>query len=274
MKTKLYKYREYNSKNLSALEKNQLWCCKPYVFNDPFDSRPLISKNTIRDFVKIHNIRKTEENYDIFLKILIYLIKFTQNLLYVCSLSENSSNPAMWSHYCKQYTGYVVEYEFELKNTYIKFNNSDIDASIEKVVYCKERPDFENCLLNMALELLIKHKNSIETQFELAKILFPLYLSKSNVWSYEKERRIIIYKNGRKFDDSKALISIPVKAKCVYVGYRMPYKNYIKLKEICIRNGIKMYCAYPVPFVSKYKINMVEITEAKEKALFSEKHFF
>lgn len=97
----------------------------------------------------------------------------------IISLTETHDNLLMWSHYCKEHSGLVFEFDIDIKNPFSLFNKTEhyefIDSIFSKVSYRKNRHflDFD----------------SISKQEEIANYY---YFSKSDEWIYEKEHRFVL----------------------------------------------------------------------------------
>lgn len=218
---KIYKYRSFSGKyGMSNIEdiilRNLIRWQSPACFNDPFDCVPNFDKNISTERLKNH-LKKLAYNEN-FLKgrkgKIASINKITKNpkkyieyieLQYrnklrdssVSCFSECKNNPLMWAHYGESHTG--IMFEFETSGDTGRFQ-------VLKVKYVKERP-------------LIDPTNFMDDN----DIIVNSILTKSEIWSYEKEVRMVeISLPGNRTFPSRYLKSItfglktsPENKKCV-----------------------------------------------------------
>lgn len=89
----------------------------------------------------------------------------------VLSLTENSDNLLMWSHYAASHKGFVIELDSE--NNFFKFPKDPNRSAVEKVEYVERRK----------LQALVPEDDN-------GNPFRPFFL-KSKYWSYENEWRLI-----------------------------------------------------------------------------------
>ena len=99
----------------------------------------------------------------------------------ICCFSEASDNVLMWSHYGNKHTGFCVEYDFS--------RCKDLDALIRlfPVQYTNERPSIPTDLFDLSDIKNIK----VAIGNKVIPDLMMLLLTKSRIWEYENEWRII-----------------------------------------------------------------------------------
>lgn len=161
----------------------------PFDFNDPFDCNPVISKISSRA-EKLEIGKKLYSRYDkssnraqrraslsrsrftksrSFSSLTNNAFKNSLNSTAVLCLSKVHNCPLMWSHYGNSHRGYCLEFE-ELFEPYSFFGFD--------VRYSDERP---------TLTL---------PAYEQVDQLINVVLTKSRIWEYENERRMIDTQNG------------------------------------------------------------------------------
>lgn len=103
----------------------------------------------------------------------------------ITCFSEKSDSILMWSHYANKHTGFCVEYDF---NKCLKL---EALVNLWPVLYSLERPSLPMGLFDFT-DLNDVKLNNIQ---DFIPDLTMLLLSKSNIWDYEKEWRIVGLQN-------------------------------------------------------------------------------
>jgi len=201
------KEREHKQieERLSILTKNEFHFSIPDEFNDPFDSRffsqfkgskaewekyannnfDIENKNFLLDSLKGVNYKQSEID-----RIFLHTT-YTEYPFIVCCFSASKENILMWSHYANQHKGICLgfksilindEYFFEMEDNVNKGLNPK-KAKLCEVKYQKGKPNIYNPV-----------KNKFHSQDSF-------YLTKSKLWNYEHEYRILI--NHKYFDDNQ-----------------------------------------------------------------------
>lgn len=160
----LFKYFSLNKNTLNSLLENSMFATNPLFFNDVFDSR-----NHNGDIDKLEDIKESIENNR-------FIREHSTNMYRVVCLSEVSNSILMWSHYAESHTGICVEYNLAA--------NESLSRWILPVKYLDKPIDVSN-LYNL--------ESKYNKEIEVAEIIN--LISKFNVWSYEKEWRIIFLFN-------------------------------------------------------------------------------
>lgn len=166
------------------------------------------------------------------------------NLAYLKSFSEDSNNLLMWAHYANNYSGMCVEYDFSKLPKELIYH-------LFPVIYSNKR--HPNSSLEFAISDLYNLKSDNDAtdgpqdDYFWLKDTMHLFLNKSEVWSYEKEWRIVVtypqlYNEAEDLDDeqNKELykvisqkISIKDCIKAVYLGPKMKKDIKTHIVEIC-----------------------------------------
>lgn len=122
----------------------------------------------------------------------------------IFSLSKTNDNILMWSHYAKNHTGIVIEFDV-LED--IDFFTTPLNVSYQKSY--------------QPLDYLSDRKNAVIRTVSL----------KSHLWEYEEEVRVV--------KDNFGLVSIAPKAiKKVYFGCEANSSDIQKVKSICRQSGL------------------------------------
>jgi hypothetical protein len=179
---KLYKYRTFADDGFAEAmaSKGELYFASPRKFNDPFDCNPsMMASSAILMQLDPETGKWVETRFeDLGKKSLAVSIKISHrdpeyNEFFdqwsIVSLSLIPDHPLMWSHYSNCHTGICVEFELAV-------NQLGKGISVHKVEYTDDRPPFGP--MQVASE---------NPGFFIGKIL----TTKSNVWAYEQEVRLI-----------------------------------------------------------------------------------
>jgi hypothetical protein len=247
----LYKYIRWSDKPRDKIKhilfKNRFYFADPTTFNDPFDSKiPIIFNEAYRasekfheDFLRIDNklgktnfteseIKQLAKEYYLNPKRKIYdTEKMTQSIhksikekIRISCFSTKRDNMLMWSHYADSHQGICIGFHtfyFLLDPSLVMLN---------KVNYVTRFPKFEK------LESL------------------PIVTTKSAVWKYENEYRLVNI-------DSQPLIEFPKHAiKEVIIGYRMSDDIKQKLLTYLKKNYPKVGVFFSRPNFTKFKMDI------------------
>ncbi|MBY6191990.1 DUF2971 domain-containing protein [Microbulbifer agarilyticus] len=252
----LYKYLPFDEGSLCVLTDGTLKYTCPLDFNDPFDCRPAYDDQSLNEIDKnkkelIHAIgkkkklspaKRIQSKKKIANQIKAYLDsgQSLDNVLLevgVVCLSTDPSNILMWSHYADFHKGFVVELKIPLYGTCEAVTEGGKNLIPLEVHYGKQRPE-------------VKY-GAEDPQATLQKMIF----TKSSVWSYESEHRVLDHKRGpgiHEYNRNKLLVS-------VIAGMRMTDGNYERLSKILssLRDieelrDIKLYRAEPTK--KEYKV--------------------
>lgn len=197
----IYKYRSFNINNLKALRENELWFSRGVNFNDPFDCTmnvplTLISSNSMREFILTNPFKHAylewaKKDPDLLESVVLRQIEIAKKMLqsneldkhalnpvveivsaalvrsFVCCFSNESTNPLLWSHYSDSHRGFCVRFK---KDVLLKdLAPSDHDD----VKYINEPINIQ------------------ESLYDDGNPARDIIFCKSDVWSYEKEYRLI-----------------------------------------------------------------------------------
>lgn len=211
---KLYKY--ISPERIDVLENLNIRFTQPLYLNDPYETNPVITGSELLDeqwemigkiecernglnyeSLKPLNERKIRDK--MFPGAIQIMKVFFHHRIGILSLSETHDNALMWSHYCSNHQGYVIEFNSE--HNFFRSNNKDyVIENTSKVVYTNNRP-------NVTLERLS---------------MKDLYFTKSTDWSYEREWRILksIEKADTKIENGNiSLFNLPTEiVKGIYLG--------------------------------------------------------
>ena len=190
--------------NYEDLKYNKMVFSPISFFNDPFDCDYLI-KITSNDI---------EEKDKLSLKLKIQDIINKINSTYrIACLCEDNDSILMWSHYADNHKGICVEYDFERLIDTFKPDLFPIIYTENRTIYTQD----DICCYSLTFQ---RH------------VFF-----KSDIWSYEKEWRILKPKKNEE-EIFKKIILMP---KAIYIGYKMPEENKKKLITLCENNNLECW---------------------------------
>ncbi len=141
----------------------------------------------------------------------------------VVCLSEVYDSMLMWSHYAQNHTGFCIEYGFEEKDMFYKH--------LHPVVYTKERYAVSK------IDILDGNK----------EFLYKTTCRKSDVWSYEKEWRIITANYNKvmpqklKYPNGKYVLDLKTNIKAFYLGAKILDNFKDEIIQFGKMNGIVVY---------------------------------
>ena len=210
---KLYKYTNLSKYTINNLENSGFTITNPKLFNDVYDcnmhrnSLPRVRSELeeINKGLEVLGYDKLEINQSYlekdFAKRDRYFMTYMTKPIRVGCLSEDEKSILMWSHYANDNKGICIEYDF---------SNCNHTKLIYPVTYL-EKPIDITSLCN----------GKKENDIKLAVLLSVI--TKCNVWSYEKEWRIIhgIY-GGKELPDRTQIINMPTPT-AIYLG-----KNFLE----------------------------------------------
>ena len=225
-----YKYLPFDDGSLQVLASGTIKFTKPSECNDPFDCDPEHESDNVEEFLEnrpdlvekvakflnLNPCQKLQEKPLMADRLRTALNNglFGQpasDNIGICSLSRDPLNLLMWSHYSKDHTGFVVEFEipiesYELPNDEVSLFKLLIPREVK---YRKEKPI-----------VLFTDDNDMKVEKQ--------FLVKSIDWAYEQEERVVddIRKSGiHEYDQKNILYS-------VIAGMKMAEPKYRKLNEI------------------------------------------
>lgn len=210
----LYKFREINTNNLTALANNQLWFSNQSDFNDPFEGAHIKDNKVPQEILEIFVCKSKEEigtekftelltkmglkeggftSDQLFQKIAEHDLQILINIIHsskiVClSLSEPDNDPIknnlMWSHYAAGLRGFCLVFDGDLlqKDIYSFANKSIRPIKIEY----KNKPNTLK-LLDFIQSESVLGNNDINFVQAVTKTV----ATKSVDWAYENEFRIM-----------------------------------------------------------------------------------
>ncbi|MGY1880928.1 DUF2971 domain-containing protein [Pseudomonas reactans] len=202
-----YKYLSDSAWLRKTIAERTIKFTNPQKFNDPFDCMPAFDVKYTRDMSRllpgIREIFKLDDLSFAEREKQLSIIeshmgeevrsgRYLSGLLSsasVLSLSKIPDSTLMWSHYAKNHSGVVLEFKIDVGDRSATFDNAYSKFICQDVFYSDVRP-------------LILMDGSPANPTTIVKEMF---LTKSQVWSYEKESRVIKNDGGEgvfKYDDS------------------------------------------------------------------------
>lgn len=144
------------------------------------------------------------------------LIKESEKLHRICSLSSVNDSPPMWLHYSADYTGFCVGYDIkELKN--------DLTDLLFPVRYTNELIELDDTFFN---------GEEPNDSFYIDSLT-----RKSKEWSYEHEWRLLLIADSQEVNQ-KVCLPIP---KQIILGKNISEENEKRIIEIASINNVPCY---------------------------------
>lgn len=249
MERKLYRYRSFKDDWKEEAFDGIVEPSSPLYFNDPYDCGFCFQEDILsellgkEDYIKALEkyIPLKREDYDLILsstdiESAVQIVfqnhgkKFPDSFfkslrndasecmdelkdaVRVVCLSETYDSMLMWSHYARNHTGYCIEYEFNKDDMYY--------SSLHQVRYTKDRFN-------------ISKKDILEGRKD---IIDKTVCSKADVWSYEKEWRIVtenyIKTRPSKVDPkTRCVLYLKDNIKAFYLGAKINEKEKSEIIE-------------------------------------------
>ena len=226
----IYRYLPINDNLITSVKEGYLWFTDPQTFNDPYDcnlkTNNNISPETIKAYLIIANkfwnvwdeaqlnerINHFEKKPEEFKSHLEKELKSVAELCGVCCFSEERDLLLMWSHYATKHEGVCLKFDMKFDETIFQ------NTSLVKVKYPETYPDFD--FLNYVISNNGNPVGKELIEFAVGK--------KSQDWAYEKEIRLVRWKNYHKSFRDKIYFK-----KEAVVGISFGYKTDLeKAKEV------------------------------------------
>jgi hypothetical protein len=235
-----YKYSPFDDGAKLLLENATMKFTNHTDFNDPFDCIPTISQGTLdkestnkdtlnsfaeaRGLSQVERVSQKKELQETIKKTLSSkaFIDTSFEKLGICCLTVSPCNILMWSHYAKNHTGLVFEFQNEKPLTPTDFCSDLIGY---EVLYEVNRPSI-----------------SLEGDEDFRKAL----LTKSKAWEYENEIRVIDLERGPGIYPFNPNI-----LKSVILGLNFDSNSYSDIKKLVLEYNEKFDAN-----VSLYQVKM------------------
>jgi hypothetical protein len=277
---RIYKYRADNKYSLNNLSNDTVWMSSPDNYNDPYDCAfkifaddifKALSSTLVKEFLQNYGLdgpdgaeaTKQAENSDDpfgFLKNYI-AAKLSVNPGYrpftitvfdpslvraqidaateflnqvrattkICSFSETNDNLLMWSHYAQNHQGFCLEYDLEPLDA-----DHPMRKNLFPVIYSPDLYDMTPFMRG----LVDSERKNFNPSLQLLG-----FLSKGDVWTYEREWRSISFKD-RPMDDYNLPVPKPSR---IFLGSKMAAGRAKELAEICKAKGIEVWQMKQMP---------------------------
>ena len=248
----LYHWQRFDDARLRAvLETNRIYCSSPAAFNDPWDCKPHFNSEilsdphenqchadwavdvckrktgmTPQDLERMRQSLLTDRvrAAELLSQISAEMATAINSRYRVYCLCPQADNLLMWAHYADSHRGICLE--FDLRN--------DVLCSALKCKYAAEFPTIKLHDHSMSTDLLI-------------------LLSKSNVWSYEQEYRLIAQEKteavlgARTLMTDENFLQLPAGAlRAVIIGCQAEHERVRALVQ-AVAPGVRVRRARRVP---------------------------
>lgn len=228
---KLYKYYSYEG-GLAAIKSCQYGFREPCHFNDPFELTYLIDSFPA---FKVSSISR--------------VISDLRSRICILCLTTSPLNPLMWAHYGESHKGFVVEYDVDDEFlTSAKYNLVPVQRGTvtyqDKDVF-QNPPDFDYDDFH---EVFLHACGSDDVHIKNhSHIIEYLYLTKSKVWHYENEVRVVKLVDSL-FEEMHVFLDDPLRS---YKTLSAPIKDKPGC-EIETQPGLKLFDKHKAKIVSIY----------------------
>ncbi|MGL1892223.1 MAG: DUF2971 domain-containing protein [Spirochaetaceae bacterium] len=256
-----YKVNEFTD---ALITKGELYFSNPNDFNDPFDSQFVFESHyKPSEAIEYFENSPYEEkygvklvgigafNYDKFIK---NITAVTDGFRVLC-LSKDPKNILMWSHYAYNHTGICVGIKSEVRKDLIAIN-----VKTNTSVHNKKNHELDNG--SLIAKAIYYPKNDLVPHIlnpfkdNSGKVKDILY-SKSSLWSYEEEYRIILPLHNI---PTKKVYLIEGSIGQIIFGLKVPYdlKKHI-IGKLSDRNDDITFLETK-KIHGKYELELVEVT--------------
>lgn len=212
-KLKLFSFRRFSDYAKEDVRENKLTLCHPEKFNDPFDTLlPHWLEYTLRQLPESSNAFKLQKRKQEMCK----YIKVRSFVLAKDDAVENLPQ-LMWAHYADEHKGFCIKYEFDKEF----FNADDEKKSAlawQKIKYVHDDFQYNECI-------------------RLSEAL----LTKSDIWSYENELRLLMFDPSNGNDFVPVPLGDYVRITDIYLGERCSGDDLNFMKSVVTSRGICLH---------------------------------
>lgn len=225
-------YRIYKTENVSHIKHRGLWQCRESLhlaLYQIFGNKSNKLKQYV-DNIRLGHVRRIKQ----------YIEKMQKQAGRIaCFCTYNAETDAakinlMWSHYAVSHSGFCVEYNLDkLKEAYMTEGHhrvlyKEIIKSLLPVHYTTHRIHIPKTIS----EKIAKKRLTEKDKMVLANINMRAYITKSNIWKYESEWRLML---NKEIYDEEFKIFFPF-ATSIHIGARASEET---IKEL-IKAGKKL----------------------------------
>ena len=192
--------------------------------------------STIQQILRNHGVKLQKSLVNVLQDKLNSSMSEVKDSVRVVCLSEVYDSILMWSHYAQNHTGFCIEYDFEENNMFYK--------RLYPVKYTTDRYAISKADMS--------HSNT--------RWIYKTICSKSDVWSYEKEWRIVtanFEKMGLKNLEGKYVFDLKTNIKAFYLGAKIAEKFKEEIIKFGKNNNIHVYQMILSP--NSYELNAQRI---------------
>jgi hypothetical protein len=246
----VYKYRPPNTYTNNIIADCQLWLSNPSQFNDPFDCQIIpvsndVTLSEIKNYLKLCVPDSEDEvvqavaehmlSNPLELEALVNnsIRETIINKVGVSCFARKPDNILMWSHYAEAHTGLCLKYDI--------LSDEDFFTSMLPVIYDSVYPQY-NFLHSVK-----------EDYFQASEdLIFKGLLTKSSLWSYEEEWRVIKIGQGASGAHSFKKQSLTE----VLFGCKASSKFIDEIREVAYKSGLS-HLTFKKAQVSRTKFELM-----------------
>lgn len=192
--------------------------------------------STIQQILRNHGVKLQKSLVNVLQDKLNSSMSEVKDSVRVVCLSEVYDSILMWSHYAQNHTGFCIEYDFAENNMFYK--------RLYPVKYTTDRYAISKADMS--------HSNT--------RWIYKTICSKSDVWSYEKEWRIVtanFEKMGLKNLEGKYVFDLKTNIKAFYLGAKIAENFKEEIIKFGKNNNIHVYQMILSP--NSYELNAQRI---------------
>lgn len=143
---------------------------------------------------------------------------------YITCFSTSADNALMWAHYSNKHKGFCIEYDLS------KTKDNNFLINLHPVIYSNTRASIPPSLFDFTDTNNIRISSSNQSTSDLLCAM----LTKSDVWKYEDEWRLLLYDEIEKLHDNKFAVDCISK---IVLGCQIEERYEREFTDICKNKG-------------------------------------
>ena len=256
----LYQYKSINDYTISNLEAGKVWLSSPRLFNDPYDSKLFMLEDDVNKLIEYclknrlnladletENLKQSKEYLNFFDNAKDEILNTTEKDVFVSCFSELYKSILMWSHYADYHKGICIKYDKKDLDNFVVRKK----MHLEKVLY-----SLKSTITAEEYLKVLDNNSCKEEKDECSKeIVKKTVFNKNKCWKYEKEWRIVCFRDEEKVGADGFDIELP-KPVAIYMGTNIKDEDRNFIENLCREKEIELY-------QMKMKKDKVELIEKR-----------